>query len=76
MWRLVRKLSLGWGSRFARRINLTHRGVVLRRDAAILWRLAGLEAKRDSVPSKPYFEICDPLFVGVELRLLVLHLGR
>jgi hypothetical protein len=73
---LVIEISLWWCGRFAPRVDIACGDSDLRRVVVGDRRVAGLEIERDTVPSKPCFEIGDPLLVGVKLRLLALHLGR
>jgi hypothetical protein len=73
---LAIEVSLWWCGRLAPRIDIVRGDSDLRR--GVVWDgwIVRLEIERDTVPSKPCFEIYDSLFVGVKLLLLALHLGR
>jgi hypothetical protein len=70
------EISLWWCGGLAPRVDIVRGDFLLRRVLARDRRLAGLEIESDTVPSKPGFEIRDPLLVGVELLLLALDPGR
>jgi hypothetical protein len=70
-------VSLWWCGRLAPGTDIVRGDPEIRRTiVAGKRRIAGLEIERDSIPSKPCFEIHDPLLVGVKLLLLALYLGR